>query len=110
MTSETAIAAPSAPTTDSAPERWRILSILSLAELLGMSLWFSASAVSQQLALRWSLTAVEAGWLTTIVQFGFVAGTATSALLNLADIVPARRLFAASAVLGAVANAALLVA
>ncbi|MGQ0540070.1 MAG: MFS transporter [Gemmatimonadaceae bacterium] len=95
---------------DGHPGRWRILAILSLAELLGMSLWFSASAVSQQLAAQWALTAEQAGWLTTIVQLGFVAGTATSALLNLADVLPARRLFAASAVLGAFANAGLLMA
>jgi sugar phosphate permease len=39
------------------------------------------------------------------VQFGFVVGTAVSALLNLADVVPARRLFAVSALCGAIANA-----
>jgi MFS family permease len=95
---------------DAHPGRWRILALLSLAELLGMSLWFSASAVSPQLALRWDLSPAAAGWLTTIVQLGFVAGTAVSALLNLADVVPSRRLFAMAAVLGAAANAALLVA
>ena len=40
------------------------------------------------------------------VQIGFVAGTFASALLNLPDIVSSRRLFAASALLGAAANAA----
>jgi sugar phosphate permease len=98
------------PAADAAPERWRILMLLAFAELLGMALWFSASAVSQPLSLQWNLTASETGWLTTIVQFGFVAGTATSALLNLADVVPARSLFAVSAILGAAANAALLAA
>jgi MFS family permease len=44
------------------------------------------------------------------VQLGFVFGTAASAVLNLADIVPARRLFAASALGGAVANALVLTA
>jgi MFS family permease len=58
----------------------------------------------------WGLTAGQAGWLTTIVQLGFVAGTAAAALLNLADIIPARRYFAVSAVLAAAANAAILVA
>lgn len=98
------------PAADAAPERWRILALLAFAELLGMALWFSASAVSQPLAAQWNLTAAQTGWLTTIVQFGFVAGTATSALLNLADVVPARRLFAVSAVVGAAANAALIAA
>ena len=93
---------------DNDPRRWRILALLSLAELLGMSIWFAASAVAAQLGARWHLSVSEIGWLTAIVQLGFVVGTATSALLNLADILPARRLFATSALVGAVANTLLL--
>jgi MFS family permease len=95
---------------DADPRRWRTLAVLALAELLGMSLWFGASAVAPQLGARWSLTTSEIGWLTAIVQLGFVAGTAISAILNLADVLPSRRLFAASAVVGAVVNALLLLA
>lgn len=87
-----------------------MLGMLAVAELLGMSLWFAGSAVSPILQLRWQLTGAQVGWLTTMVQLGFVAGTAVSAVLNLADIVPARRLFAASALLGAAGNAWLAVA
>ena len=90
--------------------RWRALGILALAEVLGMSLWFSANAVSGQFRAMWGLTQAEAGWLTTTVQLGFVAGTAVAAVLNLADLVPARPYFAASALLGAAANAALVAA
>ncbi|MDO8502062.1 MAG: MFS transporter [Gemmatimonadaceae bacterium] len=93
---------------DSHPRRWRILALLSLAELLGMSLWFAASAVSAQLAARWSLDAAQTGWLTTIVQLGFVAGTAVSATLNLADVIQSRKLFAMSAIAGAAVNAGIL--
>jgi len=95
---------------DSHPARWPILGLLSLAELLGMSLWFAASAVSGPLGARWSLDAAQAGWLTTIVQLGFVVGTAISAMLNLADVIPSRRLFAGSAFAGAAVNAAILIA
>ena len=87
-----------------------MLWMLALAELLGMSLWFAASAVAPQLGARWHLSASEIGWLTAIVQLGFVIGTALSALLNVADIVPSRRLFALSALAGSVANTLLLVA
>lgn len=92
---------------DSHPDRWRILALLAVAELLGMALWFTGSAVGPTLAQSWSLTASEVGWLTTAVQLGFVCGTAMSALLNLADVVPSRRLFALAAVAGALANAPL---
>lgn len=73
-----------------------------------MSLWFAASAVSGPLGERWSLSPSQTGWLTTIVQLGFVAGTAASAMLNLADVLPSKRLFASAAFAGAVVNAAIL--
>lgn len=87
-----------------------MLTLVSVAELLGMSLWFAGSAAAPQLAARWALGASEVGGLATAVQLGFVLGTAVSALLNLADVVPAKRLFALSAVGGALANATLLAA
>jgi MFS family permease len=87
--------------------RWRVLGLLALAEVLGMSLWFSASAVSGQYRALWQLSASEAGWLTTMVQLGFVVGTASAAVLNLADLLPSRWYFVVSALLGATANAAL---
>ncbi len=95
---------------DQHPLRWRTLGLLSIAELLGMSLWFAASAVSGQLGERWSQSSNQAGWLTTIVQLGFVAGTAVSAMLNLADVFPSKRLFATAAFTGALVNAAILIA
>lgn len=103
------MSAPS-PASDTHPARWRTLALLSVAELLGMSLWFAASAVSGQYRLLWGLDASGAAWLTTVVQLGFVVGTAVSALLNLADVVPARRLFALAALGGAAANALVLTA
>jgi MFS family permease len=95
------------PTRDSDPRRWRQLVLLSFAELFGMSLWLAAAAVGPQFAAQWQLTQSETGWLVTVVQFGFVLGTAFSALLNLADVVPSKRLFAGAALLGAAANALL---
>jgi MFS family permease len=86
--------------------RWRALILLSIAELLGMSLWFSGSAVVPALKLEWHLNDTTAGWLTIAVQLGFVAGTLVSALLNLPDIITTRKLFAISAFAGALANAA----
>ena len=92
------------------PLRWRMLALIAAAELLGMSVWFAANAVAPLLAARWGLSPSEAGWLSTMVQLGFVIGTALAAVLNLADIVPARSYFAWSALAAAGANALLLVA
>jgi MFS family permease len=90
--------------------RRRILALVAVAELFGMSVWFTASAVAEPLRLRWQLAPAEAAWLTSAVQLGFVVGTALVALLNVADLVPERALVAASALSAAVANAALLAA
>ena len=81
-------------------ERWRQLTLLSLAELLALSLWFSASAVLPALAREWSLTDAGSAGLTIAVQLGFIAGTLVAAVTNLPDVWPARRLMAASAAAG----------
>lgn len=90
------------------PARWRILALVGLAELLGMSVWFAATAVSGDLGALWGLSAAQTGWLATAVNLGFVAGTAVAAVLNLADVVRSRTYFAVAAVLAAAANAAVL--
>src|SRR3989442_9349008 len=92
---------------DTYSTRWRVLALLGFAELLGMSLWFSASAVTPQLRSIWGLTTAEAGWLTTIVQFGFVCGTAVAAALNLSALIPARGFFTPCSLLGAPVHAAI---
>jgi MFS family permease len=96
------------PATAGVQGQWRMLAILSFAELCGMSLWFAGSAIAPHLAELWSLTPGETAWLSTSVQLGFVAGTALAALLNLADTISSRTYFATAAILGAFANAALL--
>jgi MFS family permease len=85
---------------------WRMLALVSLAEFLGMTLWFSATAAAPAIAADLGLTGRGTAWLTMAVQAGFVAGTLASALLNLPDVVNARRLFAAGCAAGAAFNAA----
>jgi MFS family permease len=83
----------------------RAIILLSLGEFLAMSVWFSASAVVPALASAWKLGGSDQAWLTMSVQLGFVAGALGSALFNLADRIPAHRLFAASSLLAAVSTA-----
>ncbi len=89
------------------PRRWRALALVSLAVLLGMSVWFTASAVAPELESRWGLSSNQVAWLTTLVQLGFVAGTVLAAVMNLADVVPSRIYFSISALLAAAVNALL---
>jgi MFS family permease len=87
--------------------RGRALALIAGAELLAMTLWFGVSAVAPQIVAQWRLTAGQTAWLTLSVQLGFVAGTLVSALLNLPDVLSPRKLMAASALCGAIANALL---
>ena len=47
--------------------RWRVLVALALAELLGLTLWFSASAATPALVAEWQLDQGLAAWLTMSV-------------------------------------------
>jgi MFS family permease len=94
---------------DTHPHRWRVLALLAVAELLGMSIWFAGTAVAPALTAQWGLDTAQVGWLTALVQLGFVVGTATAAVFNLADLVPSRYYLAACAILGALANSLLLI-
>jgi MFS family permease len=85
--------------------KWPTLIVLSLVELLAMSVWFSASAVVPALTTAWSLDESGRAWLTMSVQIGFVVGALGSALLNLADRIPSRRLFTIAALLAGTATA-----
>lgn len=86
----------------------RALAVVAAGQLFALSLWFSASAVAPQLRDLWSLATGEEAGLTLAVQVGFVVGALVSAILNLADIVPSRRLFSISAIGGAAAHLGLL--
>jgi MFS family permease len=83
----------------------RALLGVSLAVLLAGSTWFSGTAAIPTLRAAWGLSDAQGAWLTIAVQLGFITGTFLYALLNLADVFNARRVFLVSAVLGAVFNA-----
>ena len=78
---------------------------VSVATLLALSLWFSASAVIPQLTEEWGLTGSMQAWITMSVQIGFVIGALGSAVLNIADKIAAPKLMAVSALFGALVNA-----
>lgn len=83
----------------------RAIGIVALAQFLGTSLWFSANSAAQDLARQWGASAADIGTLTSAVQFGFIVGTLVLAVTGLADRYRASRIFVASALFGAAANA-----
>jgi MFS family permease len=84
----------------------RILPVIVLSQFCGGSLWFAANAVMPDLQRAWALPETAVGTLTSAVQVGFVCGTLVFALLMVADRLAPTRVFLACAVLGALANAA----
>ena len=97
------------PGADISPEQRRALIAIGSAELLALSLWFSATAVAPQLDEAWQLTEAASSWLTLAVQLGFVVGAFAGAVTGVADAISSRYLFAATALAGALLNATLVV-
>ena len=87
-----------------------MLVVVSLAQFLGMTLWFSATAITPALIAEYNIAPNHAAWLTMAVQAGFVAGTLISAVANLADVLNARVLMFFGSIAGALTNAAVLAA
>jgi MFS family permease len=85
-----------------------MLIALAVAEFFGMTLWFSATAVTPVLVHEFRMSAEGAAWLTMAVQAGFVVGTLGSAVANLADILNARVLLFLGSLAGAMTNAGVL--
>ena len=81
-----------------------MLAFVALATLGALTVWFSTNAVAPTLGDELGFDDGKVAWLTIAVQFGFVAGTVVSALVNLAERMNARRLFALAALLAAAAN------
>jgi MFS family permease len=81
--------------------------LIALVEVLGLSVWFSATAVVPSLRFQWGIGPTAAVWLTASVQIGFVVGAVTSAVFNLADRTKPQYLLTASALCAATCTAAL---
>ena len=83
----------------------RVLFLLSLAELLAMSLWFTGTAVLPQVTAMWHSGLALGSWLTIAVQIGFSLGAIVFALFNVSDIFSPIKVFFVSALAAAAANA-----
>ncbi|NLU78548.1 MFS transporter [Micromonospora sp. HNM0581] len=80
--------------------------LIAAVQVLGLAVWFSASAVVPALRESWQISAAASVWLTASVQLGFVVGAVTSTVLNLADRMRPQLLMAACAMLAAVCTGA----
>jgi MFS family permease len=84
----------------------RVLFLLSTAELLAMSLWFTGTAVLPQVTGLWHASLALGSWLTIAVQIGFAVGAIAFAMFNLPDVFSPVTVLAVSSLGAAAANAA----
>ncbi|MGF1606082.1 MAG: MFS transporter [Rhodothalassiaceae bacterium] len=90
------------------PRKRRAITALVLATIAAMSLWFSAAAIAPALISLYDLSPLQAGFLTSSVSAGFVAGTLISASFGLADRLDPRRFFLLATLTAAGINLSLL--
>ena len=88
----------------------RSITLLVLAEIAVMSLWFASAAVLPDMAREGAISATRQALLSSGVQAGFVIGALFIAIYGIADRFDPRRVLAASAILAAALNAGLLIA
>jgi MFS family permease len=92
------------------PSKRRSITLLVLAEMAGMSLWFTSAAVLPDMVSEGAITPTRQALLSAAVQAGFVVGALVVAVSGIADRFDPRRVFALAAFAAALANAMLLVA
>jgi MFS family permease len=85
------------------------ITLLVLAEIAGMSLWFASAAILPDMARESGIDAVRQALLSSGVQLGFVVGALAVAASGLADRFDPRHVFAVCGVLAAHCNAMLLI-
>ncbi|MGU2444167.1 MFS transporter [Burkholderia cenocepacia] len=80
------------------------IATVSIAQLFGTALWFSANSTAGDLMRIWHASASDIGWLTSAVQLGFILGTLVISLSGDADRFRASSIFVCSAIAGALFN------
>lgn len=87
--------------------KW-ILPLIVIAQFCCTSLWFAVNAVMVDLTINFHLENSALEQLTSVIQFGFIIGTLTFAVLTIADRYAPSKVFCCSALLGAFLNALML--
>lgn len=86
------------------------MTLLVLAQMCAMSLWFTAAAIMPDMIREGALDATRQALMTSMVQAGFVAGALAISVTGLADRYDPRLIVAVCSLAAAAANALLLVA
>jgi MFS family permease len=85
-----------------------ILPVIVLSQFFCTSLWFAGNGVMHELQTTFLLNENALGHITSVLQFGFIAGTLLFAMLSIADRYAPSNVFFVSAILGALCNIVLI--
>lgn len=86
-----------------------IIAIIVIAQFCCTSLWFAGNAILDDLISTFHLPENALGYLTSAVQFGFIIGTFSFAILTISDKFSPTKVFLVCAILGALTNGLLLI-
>lgn len=89
--------------------KWFSVTVLVIAELAAMSLWFTSAAILPDMVREVAISPFRQALLSSGVQGGFVIGALFYSISGIPDRFDPRRVFAISALLAAAANASLVV-
>ena len=84
--------------------KWHSVTLIVLAQILALSVWFSGTAALPAILAVHDLSATKQAALTSAVQAGFVLAAVLSAVFSLPDRLNPRYLFACGAALAALCN------
>ena len=79
-----------------------ILPLIVFAQFAGTSLWFAGNAILGDLEAEGNTLSL--GWITSMVQFGFITGTILFAVFSVADRFSPSKVFLFSSICAAIAN------
>lgn len=86
----------------------KVLSIIVFSQFICTSIWFASNAVMADIVKSFQLSSGSLAYLTSAVQFGFVAGTLVFAFCNLADRYSPSLVFLLSPLAGSILNLCIL--
>ncbi|HEV8508241.1 MAG TPA: MFS transporter [Chitinophagaceae bacterium] len=81
-----------------------ILPLIVISQFAGTSLWFVGNAILPDIQKHLNIQNNAAGNITSVVQFGFIAGTLIFAIFSIADRFASAKVFFLSSLIAALSN------
>src|SRR5947207_3143319 len=87
---------------------FHILPLIVLSQFAGTSLWFVGNAILPDMQRELNIQSDQLGNITSVVQFGFIAGTLLFAIFSIADRFSSSKVFFVSCMVAAAGNVSII--